>query len=281
MQEIAEPPANEIEQMEENRRLSLQFFSNQGPQQLYIHKTVLNSQIRLMAEALGKNDTEFAARQVKDKGRPNRVLELLRGFRDEGMFQRFYRSLQHLQTSQEKWVELTPSERRASDILRTCMRAAGVCYELISSPWSKYPYQLFLLLEDKSHADIVMQTYREKPCLLDTWTRSFVEEVEAQFGAGALASDTVITILEEIAGMLIGNIFDVERTHTSHATRSKRRMTHRMPLSFLALFHQIEVSPSWFAQKPVRSAQAWWQGKQKPKFRKPRLRSISLCLAWS
>ena len=259
MLEEAGQPGNEIDvqrqQLDESRKLALRFFDTKGPEQLYIHKTILNAQIQLMKDIVSNNDAGFDARQASRDVRSFRVLEVLKGFKEGGMFSRFNVCILEKLTTVGLWSEVTASEQRSSDVFRTSMRAAAVCHELLTVPCSGFPWQLFNMLDDVSHAETTMLTFQSRPCLLDCWSRGFLAEIEAQFGPRALASDIGVAIVESMAQFLMCNIFDVERTHTSHANRSRRRTTHRLALAFLAVFHQAEAGPSWFSEKRASKKQ--------------------------
>ena len=209
--------------MSENRRLALRFFDISGPQTLYIVMTVLGPQITLMRAMVAGNESVFELTQFEktQAERRYRITELLEGMEQECMFATTFRRLLLQMANQSLWTEVTATEATASTIFRTSMRAASVCHELLVAPLSNFPARLFSILRAPASAAETMECLAARPCMGDPFSHEFLSALTEDFGPSALSSPVGATILESISAQLMGNIYDIERTHTGHATRSK------------------------------------------------------------
>ena len=135
-----------------------------------------------------------------------------------------------------------------SDLFRLSLRAAAVLMELVIRPALSFPVALFQCLENTREAERILELHRQCPCVMDPFTHSFLSHYNS---VAALRSEEAQTILHTLALFSVGNTFNIERLHSTHATRSRHRVTHQMSLGELALWHQGLAQAQWIPKPQV------------------------------
>ena len=149
-----------------------------------------------------------------------------------------YRQLQDV----DLWSFCEQSENMSSELVRLACRPAGVLYALVLLPALSFPYKLFSVLNSPDNAAEVLQTSRDFPCLLDSWSAAFLHDFDT---VALLGSPVAQQCLASIALDVVCNTFDAERGHSSNARRSRMRShTHIMAL------HDLSLMSASFAAKP-------------------------------
>ena len=91
-------------------------------------------------------------------------------------------------------------------LFRMLSRMMCAVHELLRQPHARYPFRLFLVLEDRDVGDVVAEDARGRPCSFDSFAKGFVE----QFGADNIGGDDASVCLEAIAAQLQTSIAHIE-----------------------------------------------------------------------
>eukprot|EP00971_Amphidinium_carterae_P148653 2947479-Amphidinium_carterae.1 len=228
---------------DEHRRSALEFFEGSGLERLYIVRTVLAPQVELIHQVLALNEAEFDAREGGNESPSFRVVELIRASQPGKMFHAFLKKTALVSTSTTLWVHCASTESFATDVFRFCTHAAAVLKELVLQQWAVFPQKLFSMLDSAAARHEIYRIYRESPCLLDEWSKAFLDKFCGEAGLDGLLDPAASAVVNSMAALVVGNIFNVERTHSKHARRVQHRVTHQLLLEDLACWHQTLSGP--------------------------------------
>ena len=221
---------------------------------LYVLLTALRPQMRLMAKAIDITGSRSEVHRLHTAAttgeRRFRIEEFYNGS-DPGKWLHNYQSeLWGLLSSQEAWSLCIQDEASASNIVRLCLKASAVAYELIHWRCKAFPIRLFKILDDRGAAEEIIGVFNSSTCLLDDFS---LAHISAFPSASALCSQESIQILSAVAGQFQGSIYSTESLHSRNARRAKHRLTHHLSLRHLAMWHQVRAQPAWMCQDVLES----------------------------
>ena len=141
------------------------------------------------------------------------------------------------------WQELPHTESCASDVLRFCLRPAGVIVQNVIGRYSGYPLAALNLINHPEEASKdLLHVAAVSPCLLDKYTQSLVQRYGDEAG---LQSPECRAELMCWSGICCGNTFDVERDHSRTARKARSRFhTHSAALGDLAVWRAGSSGPT-------------------------------------
>ena len=195
------------QELDEHRKIALKFLSSEeGLQRTFIMRTVLESQVCGMRKLLKGNEVQWEIDELLKSSVGNQrdyhVTDMWKASSRGGLFKNMLVSTMERVSAPEWWAACTPIERLATEIFRTAMRMAASAYYLLMSRCRGFPAQLFAILADEEEVDNVLKTYRETPCMLDPWSREYVEKRPS---SEALLDPESMWILSTLAESLMTN----------------------------------------------------------------------------
>ena len=231
------------------RQTALKFFNGPGPEKLFATHAVLVGELQLMSSVLKSNEPAWEVRELAsslDHGhRSYPLLEIHKGTEAGGRVVRFMNRCRSTLLDTSLWKECPQNEFFASYLHKVAARAAAAAYELVLLPSTAWPMKLFSLLKDPHRrvAEQLINEARARPCILDPWSEHFLSTHNS---ADLLLAEPAQMTLATVAGMSVGNTFDVEREHTRNVRRSQHRLTHSMCLGDVALWRMGSAAPAWY-----------------------------------
>ena len=230
-----------------HKKVALEFFeSSSGLDSVYLLKTILQPQLNLLHVILSENDAAYEVRQLDLclSGQPRKyhLCDLHFGARPGGRIHGMVVKVITRWLSESLWAHLPQTQQMASRLAILSMRTAATTHELLIRRALCYPYKLFAILQEPAMADIVAEDFKNHPCLFDIASTQVLQKHPTP---EALRSPDCMTLLRCVAVDVIGNTFDIERLHSKHAARVRKRGTHLLPLQQLALFHQARGCSPW------------------------------------
>ena len=127
--------------------------------------------------------------------------------------------LTELLAESNDWNVLHPDERTVENnefIFRSLMRARALVFQLLAHVHEGFPWALFRLLDDESIADTLLGKARTSPCLLDSFTKAFMEWFP---GDMLKSADARLMLLVIVSSMKI----DIAHVEVGHG-RVRRRV---------------------------------------------------------
>eukprot|EP00971_Amphidinium_carterae_P265738 5271750-Amphidinium_carterae.2 len=244
------------EEEEEHRRVAMSFLSNDAAHRIYTLRAVLASEIDLMQSVLADNSTRWEARQLVTDKRHFRAVDNYMASLRGGRFQQVLVDASARLCTPYLWGHLPQEEAFVNHTYKLMARQAAGIYKLLITRCRTYPGKLLAVLDNPDIGAAIVHDFESYPCLLDSWSREFLSLHPTL--ESLLAPATLYT-LSAVAEELMTNTFNVERTHTKHATRSRYRVTHPIQVSDMAAWNMAESYPPWMQSHMER---------EKPKYPK-------------
>ena len=241
--------AAEIRRKEaEHRRLALAFVRDTvALEKLHLIRKCLEPEVQSMRAMLAYNqkaeDHRYMAAMLAGVAPAFRISTVLHWSR-QGIFQQQLQAAARILENPECPL-LPQTEATASTVFKLALRQAAVLYELVVSRCRHaFPYQLFMLLDHPEESARVIAIAREKPCVLDEFSRDFLAVYNSE---QLLQGEDARQTLAAVGAQLVANTHSTERLHSRHARKAAlRAQTTRMSLPDLGLCHSLRAVPPWW-----------------------------------
>ena len=228
-------------------RLALAFLSDPSWfKHLYILRVSLQVQVPLMrhlVHSVSKEeeiDNMYGA--LTQGHRRYRVVQLLE---QEQLQQSFTAGVDQI-TDPTCWGHLGETEELRSLIWKTAFRTLATIWQLITVPYTAWPWPLFRLLTARTQ-EVAASILAAPPCLRDEWGARFVAEFSTP---ELLLSEHCHQLLTCIASMLQCSTYSTERLHSVNLRRSKTRVhVKRMSVAEVAKKHAAAGCFPWLLPK--------------------------------
>ena len=220
--------------------ISLHFMVSGVWKEVYLLRVCLHAQKTLMATVLHCTSQDWELAQqfnlLQTGAREYRLLNLHKG----DMVTVFFAEVSRLFHSITTWVHFLETERFRSRILQAFMRSAAVVFQLMVTRLKGYPYALLSVLDPGSRDSAVAMALAAPRCMLDTWSRRFLE----MFPGEDLKGQEAQAVLELVAEVGMGTTFSTERLHSRNLSRAKQRQSRKADVQYLGLSHMGFSAPS-------------------------------------
>ena len=189
---------------------------------LWLLRASLQPQVQAMAQLLSQCSDEWEVSQMHN------LLE--HGFREYrltnlvALLKKFYSESLKRFLDTTLWSPLLPrTELTQTQVFRFNFRAPSFVWQTAGRNSSSWPWPLFKLLTSRTQetAAALVGTFRERPCLLDEWSRCFMTKYSS---IQDLLSEEVHQILAALSTILRGTTYPTERAHSKNSRHVSKRV---------------------------------------------------------
>ena len=208
---------------------------------VYMFNTVLRPQCTLMAGLLHSTSRKWELTQLQaaitSHSKQTRILNLHEG----SLLNPFFEENFSLLVSESHWEHLAETEAFRTQLFQALSRSSSVAHQLIALRMAGFPYRMFTLIRDGADNALASDILAVSPCLLDAWSRSFLQ---AHNTAEQLTGQQAKWELHILAEEFLGTTYTTERLHSKNLRRARDKQLRRPDIHYLGLSHMGWSAPT-------------------------------------